>query len=483
MTMTIRRTSRRSIHIPPGMIWRALLSLAALMLPLTAGAATIRTMARQGHDVLVLRAGQGPAASLITASMDDGVAAQRLAPGVFDRQAHILYTANPYDGARSQVRAIDIRSGRTLRSVIVPGYYSTQNGDYPSAALNASGSGASGANRAHGASGVNGKTWPAIARASVALVHPQRVAPGFAPINTAETLTALSFNGRWLALRDATPGGASTHAIVLDTARLRVVSTLDLRGQFGLDAVNADGGMLYLLQSLPGRGDKAYQVRVYDVRPHRLEPNPLRDADDHDSSTLRGVSWTRVWSPRGDWLFTLYVQAGRQGAFVHALGVQSRQVHCIMLDDPGATAAQLAYYTLAVAPDGGALYAVNPASGHALVVRGRLPAGAQQRLDLGRRAQSPRRLLDGATLSSDGATLFEATDRGVWAVDTRSWHVRATYLPDAAVASVALAGDGQHLYALEPDLHRVVTVSLATGRPLGQMAVDSNAWAIEQVIP
>jgi len=478
MTMTIRRTSRRSIHLSLGMTWGALLSLTVLMLPLTAGAATIGTTARQGHDVLVLRAGQGPAASLVAASTTGGVAARQLAPGMFDRQAHILYTANPYDGARSQVRAVDVRSGRTLRSVIVPGYYSTQNGDYPSAALNAS------------VNGTNGTMRQAIPRAIAGYRHPlrglpalpERPAPGFAPINTAETLTALSFNGRWLALRDATPSGANTHAIVLDTARLRVVSTLDLPGQFGLDAVNADGGMLYLLQSLPGRGDKAYQVRVYDVRAHRLEPNPLRDADDHDSSTLRGVSWTRVWSPRGDWLFTLYVQAGRQGAFIHALGVQSHQVHCIMLDDPDATAAQLAYYTLAVAPNGGALYAVNPASGHALVVRGRLPAGAQQRLNLGRRAQSPSHLLDGAALSSDGATLFEATDRGVWAVDTRLWHVQATYLPDAAVASVALAGDGQHLYALEPDLHRVVTVSPATGRPLGQMAVDSNAWAIEQVV-
>jgi len=478
MTMTIARTYRRSTRTSWRLTRGALLSLAVLTLPLTAGAATIRVTVSQGRDVLVLRVGQGPAASLVTASTDSVLDAQRLAPGVFDRQAHILYTANPYDGARSQVRAIDVRTGRMLHSIIVPGYYSTQNGDYPSAALNPSVNGTNGTIRQAFPRGIAGHRPPL--RGLPAL--PERPAPGFAPINTAETLTALSFNGRWLALRDAAPGGANTHAIVLDTARLRVVSTLDLRGQFGLDAVNADGGMLYLLQSLPGRGAKAYQVRVYDVRAHRLEPNPLRDADDHDSSTLRGVSWTRVWSPRGDWLFTLYVQAGRQGAFIHALGVQSHQVHCIMLDDPDATAAQLAYYTLAVAPNGGALYAVNPASGHALVVRGRLPAGVQQRLDLGQRAQSPSHLLDGAALSSDGATLFEATDRGVWAVDTRSWQVRATYLSDAVVASVALAGDGRRLYALEPDFHRVVTVSLATGRPLGQMAVDSNAWAIEQVI-
>lgn len=479
MTMTIARTYRRSTRTSWRLTRGALLSLAVLTLPLTAGAATIRVTVSQGRDVLVLRVGQGPAASLVTASTDSVLDAQRLAPGVFDRQAHILYTANPYDGARSQVRAIDVRTGRMLHSIIVPGYYSTQNGDYPSAALNPSVNGTNGTMRQAFPRGIAGHRPPL--RGLPAL--PERPAPGFAPINTAETLTALSFNGRWLALRDAAPGGANTHAIVLDTARLRVVSTLDLRGQFGLDAVNADGGMLYLLQSLPGRGAKAYQVRVYDVRAHRLEPNPLRDADDHDSSTLRGVSWTRVWSPRGDWLFTLYVQPGRQGAFIHALGVERHAVHCIMLPDQGpAAATDLAHYTLAVSPDATTLYAVNPVLGRLVVVRGGLPYGARMGLTLARRDGSPARMLTPAALSRDGATMYVATDRGVWALDTRAPRVRATYLPDHAVSSVTLSRDGQRLYALQPAQDRVMVLDAMSGRIEGSVFVGSAARGIERIL-
>ena len=39
--------------------------------------------------------------------------------------------------------------------------------------------------------------------------QPRRVSPGAFPVNTSQTLSALSFNGRWLALRDATPGARS----------------------------------------------------------------------------------------------------------------------------------------------------------------------------------------------------------------------------------------------------------------------------------
>ena len=266
---------------------------------------------------------------------------------------------------------------------------------------------------------------------------------------------------------------------MVNTATMRVAAPTRLGGRYGLDAINGDGSRLYLLKIL---GPQAYEVRVYDTRQGRLEAQPLREKGEADT-TLRGVSWTRAWSPRGDWLFTLYVQPGRQGAFIHALGVEHHAVHCIMLPDQGpAAAADLAHYTLAVAPDGSALYAVNPVLGRMVVVRGGLPYGARTGITLARRAGSPARTLTPAALSHDGGTMFVATDQGVWAVDTRALRVRATYLPGHVVSSVALSRDGRRLYALQPDEDQVTALDVAGGRPLGSVTVDAAARGIERIL-
>ena len=375
-----------------------------------------------GSDTGVLRAGT-PAFGSLFAVPAGGHAVRWLPLGLFDRNGRTLYVANPRGDGRSIVQAIDVPSGRLLRSMTVAGRFTTATADYAAATL--------------------------------------------------------SFNGRWLALRDAMPDQADTQAIVVNTATMRVAATIRLAGRYGLDAINGDGSRLYLLKIL---GPQAYEVRVYDTRQGRLEAQPLREKGEADT-TLRGVSWTRAWSPRGDWLFTLYVPPGRQGAFIHALGVERHAVHCIMLPDQGpAAAADLAHYTLAVAPDGSALYAVNPVLGRMVVVRGGLPYGARTGITLARRAGSPARMLTPAALSHDGGTMYVATDQGVWAVDTRALRVRATYLPGHRISSVALSRDEQRLYALQPDQDQVTALDVAGGRLLGSVTVDAAARGIERIL-
>ncbi len=435
----------------------ALLSLVAVALPVQAA---ISGAGR--HDIVVLRSGQDPYTSLVAQPVAPGSPARPLPTGLLDRTGRTLYVATLQDGVHSVVRAVDAASGRTLRSVTVTGNYMTQNGDYPPALLGGLPTG--GTVRAPSGSGP--------------LSLPRALPAGFAPDTTA-TLAALSFNGRWLALRDAIPSQSNTHAIVIDTATMGVVAHIHLAGRYGLDAIDSQGASLYLLQIL---GVQAYSVRVYDLRQHHLEARPLRETGETDP-TLRGVSWTRAWSPRGDWLFTLYVQPGRQGAFIHALGVERHAVHCIMLPDQGpAEATDLAHYTLAVSPDATALYAVNPVLGRLVVVHGGLPYGARMGLTLARRAGSPARMLTPSALSRDGATMYVATDRGVWALDTRALRVRATYLSDHAVSGVALSRDGQRLYALQPAQDQVMILDAMSGRILGSVFAGSAARGIERIL-
>lgn len=433
-----------------------------LALPAPAHAA-IPSAAR--HDLLMLRTGQGPFPSLVTMPAAGG-AVRQFQAGLFDRERHLLYVAMLKDPTHTRIDVVDAVTGQTLRSLAVDGFYTTADGNYTPAALYGVAAGQALPRVAPGIAGPQSR--------------PARTTLGSFPVDTAQTLSVLSFNGRWLALRDATPGRATSHIVVIDTRRMRVAATINLKGAFGLDAINSDGSLLYLLQVMTRQGSAAYQVRVYDVQRHTLEASPLRESPD-DSSILRGVSWTRVWSPRGDWLFTLYVQPGRQGAFVHALGVESHRVHCIVLHNPGASAAQLAYYTLAVAPDGSALYAVNPLLGRVIAVHG-LPYGPHVTASLGRSSSSPAHMLTGTAISPDGRTVFAATDHGAWAIDTGSLALRATYLSDRPISSVALSRDGQRLYALEAGSDTVDAIGVASGHLLGSITVDNSTQAIERVM-
>lgn len=394
-----------------------------LVLPLSAPvrAAVPRT---HQHDVLVLRVGDGMRSAFVTLD-STGLAPRRLPLGLVDGKAHTLYTAAPLAGGHSSlIRAIDVLSGRTLHALTVVGVYSTARANFAAATL--------------------------------------------------------SFDGHWLALQSAVSRRGRTDALVVDTTAMRPLTTVHLTGRFGLDAIDAEGSRLYLIESLSGHGPGAYRVRSYEIAQHALDPGPIAEKSD-TTGTMSGVAWTRAWSPDGKWLFTLYVHPGHAGAFIHALGVEYRIAQCIFLPRTDATAAALAYYTLAVSPDATALYAVNPLLGHATAIRGSLPYGSQDQAALPQRAGSPPHAMKSSVMSSDGRTVFVATNGGVWAVDTRSLAVRATYLKGQEVASVAFSRNGQRLYALVPRHGLVAVLDPTSGRLLRTMPEATGAWGIAQV--
>lgn len=101
---------------------------------------------------------------------------------------------------------------------------------------------------------------------------------------------------------------------------------------------------------------------------------------------------------------------------------------------------------------------------------------------LGRHAMNPQRTLAGAVITPDGRSLYVATSKGIWVLDTTTLAVRATFAAGREVSSVALSRDGQRLYALIPEQKNVVALDAANGQTLGRVTANSGAWAIERVL-
>lgn len=388
-----------------------------------AGSAQAAAPGLGAHDVLLLRAGTGTHSSLV--ELQAGTARVTLPLGLFDGPGRRIYTATPAaDGRHSLVQVFDAAGGRLLRSATLSGRYSTQAADYSGAAL--------------------------------------------------------SFDGTLLALRSLTTTAGRTSAIVVDTTTLRVMAMVRLQGHFGLDAVDPRARRLYLTEDQPQRGPQAYDVRSYDLSRGFLEPGAVIEKED-TTGTMSGVAWTRAWSPDGDWLFTLYVRPGRLGMFIHSLGVEYRLAQCIFPPTDHATAATLSHYVLAVSNDGSALYAVDPLLGQVFAMRGSLPFGSATQARLSQRAGSAAHVRNGMAISRDGASLYVATTRGIWVLDTATLTLRTTYLAGQNVASVALSRVGRRLYALEPGKGMVTALDATSGRLLGAMPAGTASWAIERV--
>src|SRR5690349_1824802 len=114
-----------------------------------------------------------------------------LPSGLTTRDHRLLVTATPQD-RRPVIMVTDTRTGKVVRSLTIPGAYSTAGALY--------------------------------------------------------TTADLSYDGQWLALREIHAG--NTTIALIDTTTGKLVKTIQLQGNFDLDVVSNDGNRLYLLQRL-----------------------------------------------------------------------------------------------------------------------------------------------------------------------------------------------------------------------------------------
>jgi hypothetical protein len=137
--------------------------------------------------------------------------------------------------------------------------------------------------------------------------------------------------GTTLVLGDASPRTApmlkETNFLVLDAKTLRITKRIELRGDFGFDALSPDAKTLYLIQNLSGPAQARYRVRAYDLRRDRLLPGVIADKR-QESWVMSGYAVSRATGPGGRWVYTFYSQPDNY-PFVHALNTVSRTAVCI----------------------------------------------------------------------------------------------------------------------------------------------------------
>ena len=126
-------------------------------------------------------------------------------------------------------------------------------------------------------------------------------------------------------------------------------------GQWQFDALLGD--KLYLIEYLKTGG---YRVRLLTVSTGVLAAKPLKDP--HESGVIWGSPYSRLSSPDGRYLFTLYI-AGNGAAMVHELDLKTATARCIDLPGSGD---YLSATSWALALRGHTLWAASP--GYARVV-------------------------------------------------------------------------------------------------------------------
>jgi hypothetical protein len=271
-------------------------------------------------------------------------------------------------------------------------------------------------------------------------------------------LAGVSPNGRFAALARQPVDKRRTDVVVVNMAAGRVAHRLNLRGDFEVETVSRDGRRLFLIEHLPGAGPPRYLVRLFDLTRDRLASKPLRGKG--EPSVMAGLAWSGVGSSDGRWLLTLYLNTGRNLAFVHALDLVRNSPLCIFLPSKG-TFGALKRYGLTLSPDGRRLYATNAA------------LGAVAEIDLATRKVvritrfAATRKLSGpgsltGTISRNGRTLYFSPGRDLWAYDTAYGVVRGPYRTGGAIDGFGFSLGDRRVHALRAD-GRLLTFDAATG--------------------
>jgi hypothetical protein len=271
-------------------------------------------------------------------------------------------------------------------------------------------------------------------------------------------LAGASPNGRFAALARRPVDKRRTDVTIVNTAAGRVVHRLDLRGDFEVETVSGDGKRLFLIEHLPGAGSPRYLVRLFDLSHDRLTSKPLRGKG--EPSVMAGLAWSGVGSPDGRWLLTLYLNTGRNVAFVHALDLVRSSPLCIFLPSDGAFRT-LKRYGLTLSPDGQRLYATNAALGAvAEIDLATRKVVRTTRFAATRKLSGPGSLT--GTISRNGRTLYFTPGRDLWAYDTAYGVVRGPYRTGGTIEGFGFAAGDRRVHALRAD-GRMLTFDAATG--------------------
>lgn len=277
---------------------------------------------------------------------------------------------------------------------------------------------------------------------------------------------AATGDGRTFVLSSRSAG--ESHFALLDASLARAPRFVDLPGRFVYDAISPDAGRLFLIQD---RGAGLYRVRAFDLGRDELMPGAVMDKREPDEP-MEGLPMARAaTAPDDPWVYTLYRKD--EGPFVHALNTEG---YALCIDLPAATRSGVTAareWGLALAADGSALYAANPALG--LIVE--LATG--DHADVRRVARFPRGAIHASTrLAVGDDAIYVPTAKGIVEIDPADLRVRRTLLPGQRATAVLAAGG--RLHAQQDDA--VVALDAATGAVRSRMRTPAAPAALAAVM-
>jgi hypothetical protein len=151
-------------------------------------------------------------------------------------------------------------------------------------------------------------------------------------------------------------------------------------------------------------------------------------------------------------------------------------------------------WSLAVALDGGSVYAINPALGviddidaRQMALR-RTSSISVSRTDqsvlaaFGRFffpvADAKRYITSGALLSPNGDRIYAAGSKGIAVVNTSDLSSRGVWQSDREFDSLALTADGERLYAVSNAHRKIAIIATRDGSKLGELVLPAFAQTI-----
>jgi YVTN family beta-propeller protein len=255
---------------------------------------------------------------------------------------------------------------------------------------------------------------------------------------------------------------------------------LDLPGNYEPDAFGHGGTGLFVLDWLPPTGPERYRVRVADLATGSLNSLLTRDKSaipPGDEEDMRGAARQAVYAPGRQTLFTLYTNqpdhlhtrdliAGGKiteaTAFVHTLNVEIGWAYCLDLPEPFGHG-PAAGHSVALSPDGRRLLVADHTSGklavadtETLVVSSVVPV----QTGAGTAA---------SVVSGDGRRLYLGIGSQLHVVDLAGLTEVAHWPALGEVRGLALSEDGRRLLVGYPDA--VGWFDPATGTQLGRASV------------
>ncbi len=263
-------------------------------------------------------------------------------------------------------------------------------------------------------------------------------------------LTAVSADGRRVALAEGRSYRGTTRLVVLDLATGRHQEAT-LAGRFEPEAVSNDGRRLFVIQYLRG----GYRVRVYDLARRVLRAGELRPLNDDEP--MRGNPVYAIGAPDGRWLLTLYEKPDGE-AFVHALDLRRAKAYCIDLPGRGSRTMR---YALALGPDGRTLVAADPALG----TLAQIDLGTVEVSRIVRFSRSDAGQWTNAAFSPRGDLVYFAGLVALRAYDLRVGRVRGPY-DIGGIGGFGFSADGLRLRVVPPDGRDGFWLDAATGRRL-----------------